>query len=300
MSDAPRFGLSCALVTPFAADGAVDADRLARHAKESLARGCASVTLFGTTGEGASIGLGERARALAALVAAGVSPDTIVGGVAAAAVEDAAAQGRLFTDAGARALLVPPPFYFKGVGEDGLFAWYAALFARLGAAARGILLYHIPAVTGVALTPALVARLRHAFREVILGVKDSSGDWPGTQALLAAHGDLAILVGDERHLAQGVRLGAAGAISGLANVMPEVLLPLARDGAEDARVAAVVDLVLAHPVTPAVKALVAHARGHGMGEAAWRRVRPPLAALDEAAASELGRRFDACMARGAA
>jgi 4-hydroxy-tetrahydrodipicolinate synthase len=285
MSDVSRFGLSCALVTPFAPDGAVEVARLAAHARDGLARGCASVTLFGTTGEGASLGLGEREAALGALLAAGVAPGAIVGGLAAAAVEDAAAQGRMLAEASVRALLVPPPFYFKGVPEDGVFAWYAALFARLGGSARDVLLYNIPSVTQVALSPGLVGRLRRDFPEVILGVKDSSGDWPGTQALLAEHRDLAILVGDERHLARGVRLGAQGAISGLANVMPEMLLPLAREGTEDPRVGAVVDLVLAHPVTPAVKALVAHRTG----EAAWRRVRPPLAALDAEAAAALGR-----------
>lgn len=270
-----RFGLSAALAMPFTADGAIDYPRLAAHAGWCLANGCDSVTAFGTTGEGASMGPSERDRVLGALASAGIGGRRVVGGVAAASAEEAADQARVALDFGCRALLLPPPFYFKGVGDEGLFGWFAAVFERLGPQARDVILYNIPSVTQVPLSVPLVARLADAFPEVVLGVKDSSGDWPYTERLLAARGGLAILVGDERHLAHAVRLGGAGAISGLANLMPAALRRLAIDGVDDARVVRLVDRILALPVIPAIKALLADRTG----EVGWLNVRPPLVPL---------------------
>jgi 4-hydroxy-tetrahydrodipicolinate synthase len=291
-----RFGLSAALTTPFAPDAAIDLPRAVAQARWCLAEGCSSVTLFGTTGEGSSVGEADRAAVLAAFGAGGIAGDRIVGAIAAASVADAVSQARLTLGVGCKALLLPPPFYFKGVSDDGLFAWYAAVFERLGAAARDVLLYNIPSVTAVPLSLELIGRLRDAFPGIIVGVKDSSGDWPYTQRLLAAHGDLAILIGDERYLAEGVRRGGEGAISGLANICPRLLLPLALDGRDDPRIAALVDDVLRYPVTPAVKVLVAHRTG----DAGWRAVRPPLMPIGAGDAAALIRRYDALFAAAAA
>jgi 4-hydroxy-tetrahydrodipicolinate synthase len=249
---------------------------MTRHAKDCLNEGCGSVTVFGTTGEGASFGLGERVQTIAALKDAGFDARrTIVGGVASASQGDALNQTRILIDADCRAVLLAPPFYFKGVSDDGLFAWFAGLFEKLGGQARDIILYNIPSVTAVTLSVSLIGRLRAEFPQVIKGVKDSSGNWPHTQELLAAHSDLAILIGDERHLAHGVRLGAQGAISGLANVIAPRLLPLVREGREDPGVVRLVDELLKYPVTPAVKSLIAHKTG----DRDWLRARPPLMAM---------------------
>ena len=141
-----------------------------------------------------------------------------------------------------------------------------------------MILYNIPSVTAVTLSVGLIGRLRAAFPEVIIGVKDSSGDWAYTQQLLAAHSDLILLIGDERHLAHGVRLGAQGAISGLANVIAPRLLPLAQEGRDDAGIVRLVDDLLKYPVIPAIKSLIADKTG----DHEWRRARPPLLAMTEA------------------
>jgi 4-hydroxy-tetrahydrodipicolinate synthase len=283
-----RFGLSAAMSTPFRPDGAIDLARFARHARWCLENGCASVTAFGTTGEGASIDSSGREQVLGALASAGIEGGDVVVCVAAASVDEALAQARMAADFGSRNLLLPPPFYFKGVSDDGLFLWFSQVLEKLGAAAGGVILYNIPAVTQVALSVELIARLKRAFPGIITGVKDYSADWAYTQKLLAAHKDLAILIGDERYLAEGVRRGGEGAISGLANVCPQVLLPLAQDGRGDARINSLVDEVLRYSVVPAVKALVAHRSG----DRTWLNVRAPLVALDEIEASRLGSVLD--------
>ena len=106
---ADRFGLSVALSTPFYENRSIDLPRLVAHGRQSLADGCRSLTVFGTTGEGASLGLNERNRALGALVGAGVDPTTqLVVGIAAASVEDAIAQGRAGLMLGCPSFLLAP------------------------------------------------------------------------------------------------------------------------------------------------------------------------------------------------
>ncbi|UHS59451.1 dihydrodipicolinate synthase family protein [Agrobacterium vaccinii] len=270
-----KFGLSAALTTPFAQDGSIDTAALLAQAKRSIASGCNSVTLFGTTGEGSSIGARERTDILSAFLDAGFDTKNLVVGVLVDSAQDAADQAYDALKAGARNILLAPPSYFKNVSDDGLFEWFSSVFNQLGSNARDILVYNIPSVTMVALSVELIGRLRQAFPGIVTGVKDSSGDWPYTQRLLAEHGDLIILIGDERHLAQGVRLGGQGAISGCANFLPAEIRAMAVDGIDDTRVQDLVGELLKYPVTPAVKVLVSHVTG----EPIWHSVRAPLVSI---------------------
>ena len=288
-----RFGLGCALITPFAADGSVDHPRLVTHARRCLAEGCASITLFGTTGEGASLGMGERAAMLDAVAAAGFDlPRQLLAGVAASAIEDAAAQANQLLDAGGRGLLLAPPFYFKGPGDEGLYRWFSTVLERCRNP-REVILYHIPSVTQVPLSSTLIGRLVRAFPGVITGIKDSSGDWATTERFLADHPQLHILVGDERQLARAVRHGGSGAINGCSNFCARLLRPMVDDGAEVPGIAELVDLLLQFPVTPAVKALVAHR----YGDDGYLHTAAPLVPTEAAARVQLGAALDAILAR---
>lgn len=287
--DPNRFGLSCAITTPMREGGGVDLPRLVRHARHVLAEGCDSVTLYGTTGEGAALGLPARGAMMGALIGAGIDPARqIYAGIAASSLHEAVEQGRLALDAGAKGLLVAPPFYFKGVGDEGLHRWFSQLFEKLGSSVRNVILYHIPSVTAVPLSVGLVGRLKTAFPGVVTGVKDSSGDYATTEAFLEAHGELAILVGDERLLARAVRNGAQGSICGVANLVPHLLRPIVYEGKDDPTVNALVDEICSHPVLAAVKALV----GHLHGDAGYGAMRAPLEALDDGERQRLFAAFD--------
>jgi 4-hydroxy-tetrahydrodipicolinate synthase len=276
-SPALRFGISPALVTPFRPDGAVDLDRLAAHADDCLVRGCRSVTLFGTTGEGPSIGATERDRVAAELVHRGLRPSSLVEGVIACSVEEAAFGTARALERGAAAVLLAPPFYFRDAPDETLFAWFAEVFRRVGPALRDIILYHIPGMTGVPLSDDAVARLKQTFPGAITGVKDSAGDARATLDRIDAHRELMILVGDESYLGRACAAGAAGSISGLANLAPEAMARVAESGRDDPRVAELVTAVVAHPVVPMVKALLARRRD----DRAWALARPPLPTLDD-------------------
>ncbi len=279
-----RIGLNCALSTPFREDGAIDLVRLVAHAAWVMDNGCDGITVFGTTGEGASVGLPGRHQALAALSTAGVDLGRkVFCGISAAAIEDVVDQSRLALEAGCRGLLLAPPFYFGGVGDDALFTFFARVFDKLGPLARGVLLYHIPGMTRVHISVELTRRLSEAYPGVILGVKDSHGDWAATERRLNELKHLQILVGDERQLARAVRHGGSGSICGLANFAPDLLRPVARDGVDEPRVNRMVEAILAHSFMSAVKALIAERTG----DAAWRVMRAPLEPMDEARSKAL-------------
>jgi 4-hydroxy-tetrahydrodipicolinate synthase len=292
-----RFGLSVALATPFADDRSIDLPRLVAHGRQSLADGCKSLTVFGTTGEGASLGLNERNRALGALVGAGVDPASqLVVGIAASSVEDAIAQGRAALMLGCPSFLLAPPFYFKGTGDEGLFDWFAAVLTGLGPKASNVILYHIPQVTSVGLSVELIDRLKKAFPAQVSGVKDSSGDWANSQALLKHHADLHILIGDERLLAKAMKLGASGTICGLANIAPD-LMQAPVNGVEEPRIADIIEQLLPFAFTAACKALVGHRRNDPV---AWSRMRAPLRSLTEAECLKLFAAVESIRAKRAA
>jgi len=283
-----RFDLSVALTTAFDEQNRIDIERTLVHAKTCLEAGCSSVTLFGTTGEGASIAASERSHVLDAFVAGGVSTSQIIVGVMESAAHAAAAQISQALQRGCKAIMLAPPFYYKNLSEDGLFAWFSLVFAQVGSNLRDIILYNIPSVTAVELPISLITRLRAAFGGAILGVKDSSGNWDYTQKLLSAHKDCAILIGDERHLAHGVRLGGQGAISGMANLCAARLLSLVKTGQDDCALSTLIDRMTPYSITPAIKAVIAHTK-HDKN---WVRMRPPLEGVGIQDCAELAQLYD--------
>lgn len=292
MAQRREFGIAAALTTPFAG-GSIDVERLCRHAIGSLDRGCDRIALFGTTGEGPSIGFGERRPVLEALKARGVSGAKLTFGITASAIDDALAEARLAYEFGIPSLLVTPPYYYKDVSPSAVSDWFAHFIGALPEGGPDVILYNIPQVTGVTIPADVVAALKAQFPDRIVGVKDSCGDWASAERLLTRFPDLAILIGDERLLERAAKLGAAGSISGVANFRPDLLNAIMAGAPADAALAPLVDAIVRIPTTPAVKALVAHVTG----EAAWRTVRPPLSALSDAEAAGLTAVYDRLLTR---
>ncbi len=289
MAKRELFGISPALATPLAKDGSVNVPALVAHVQDLLSRGCSSTTVFGTTGEGPSFGLPERERTTKELIASGIPGAKLVEGVIACSHEEAVAGLNGAYARGARAVLLAPPFYFRGNPDDALFAWFDGVFKAVGSKLRDVILYHIPSMTGVPISFDVIARLRQAYPGAILGVKDSSGDRDHTMRLLAAYGDLTILVGDERYLGAACAKGASGSICGAGNFAPERMIRIVEDAKDDPALIALVDAIVSHPVIPAVKALTAHVRK----DPSFAAPRPPLAPLGAAATQELTRKLDA-------
>lgn len=281
---------TAALVTPLTATGAIDVAKLCAHVRDLLERGLDAVVPFGTTGEGASFGIAEKDAAIEALMASGVPADRIIAGVMATSIGDAAGVISRAIAWGCAGVLVPPPFYYRGATASGVVAWYTQVIERLGGRARDVIPYHIPSVTGVDVTPAMVGELHRRFGKVIAAIKDSSGDQATTESFLALK-SVPVMVGHEGYLAAMIRRGAVGTISGLANIVPERIARLVRTGDEDPAFAPAVDAVIALPVVPAVRAVLAHAKG----DATWAVPMAPLEKLTPAQANGLVERWNALM-----
>jgi 4-hydroxy-tetrahydrodipicolinate synthase len=282
-----------ALITPFTDGGAaVDLDALDAHIEWLHVRGIRCIVPLGTTGEGPSLGPAER-RAVIERVAAHPSGMAFVAGTGCVSLPETVELSRHALDHGAAAVLVAPPWYFTPEA-DGLERYYAALLEQLPESAR-VILYHIPGYTGVPIEVDLVVALRERFGARIVGVKDSGGRLEHSAALLEAVPDLVVLCGSDALVADAYRAGAAGIVSGLANAAPRQVDAIRRavaaggDGAEEqAWLTALRDLTHAVPGRSALKVLVAHACGLPRSP-----VRPPLTDLDDAAADELCKRFEA-------
>jgi 4-hydroxy-tetrahydrodipicolinate synthase len=186
---------------------------------------------------------------------------------------------------------VVPPFFFKEVTDEAVFAFYARLIDAVGDPRLRLYLYHIPQISGVGIAPAVAGRLAEAFPGVLAGIKDSAGEWDNTAALLARVPRLDVLVGHEPHLPQLMRAGGAGTICGIANVFPGMVRALLapRPGSDDeARIRRFIEVLFRYPFLPAFKAIKAAQANDG----AWRAVRTPWMPLSDETRATLLRALD--------
>jgi 4-hydroxy-tetrahydrodipicolinate synthase len=283
-------GVLAPVVTPFTRDYAPDGARLAQHCRWLVANG-AGLAVFGTNSEANSMAVGERIDLLDGLVGAGIDPARMMPGTGACALPDVVRATSHAVRAGCAGVLMLPPFYYKGVSDEGLYRHFAEVISRVGDARLRIYLYHIPPVSQVPVSLALIERLVKDFPGIIAGVKDSSGDWNNTQAMLErfAPAGFDVFAGSEVFLLANMRGGGVGCISATANVNPAAIAALHRGwrGADAETLQAGLDRVRTtfqkYPMIPALK----HAVAHWSGDDAWRTVRPPQIELTGAQASSL-------------
>lgn len=284
-------GVIAPLVTPFGEDGAPDPERFVAHADWLMRNGCTALAPFGTTSEANSLGLDERMEMLEELVDAGLEPGTLLPGTGMCAVTDAIALTHHAVEIGCGGCLMLPPFYYKGVSEDGLFGYYAEVIEAVADDDLRVYLYHIPPIAQVGIPVSLVARLKKAYPKTIAGLKDSSGDWSQTKAYLEAFPDLEIFPGSEAFLLDGLRAGSAGTISASANANPAALrrvFDAFHAGAANVdQLQAAIGGVRKVFQSQAMISLIKGVIGHYRKDPRWGHVRPPLmpvAASDVAAA----------------
>ena len=220
-------GVLSPVVTPFTTDLSPDAGQFIRQCRWLLSQNV-GLAVFGTNSEANSLSTEEKIELLDRLVAAGVDPARMMPGTGCCALTDSVRLTRHAVKLGCGGVLMLPPFYYKGVSDDGLYRSFAEVVERVGETALRVYLYHIPPVSNVPITLTLIERLLKAYPGVIAGAKDSSGDWNNTKAMLdrfAAAG-FDVFPGAETFLLAGMRNGGAGCISATANVNPAAIARL--------------------------------------------------------------------------
>jgi len=274
-------GVLSPVVTPFNADLSVDAGRLVRQCRWLLSQDC-GLAVFGTNSEANSLSVDEKIDLLDALVDAGLDTGRMMPGTGACAIPDTVRLTSHAVKLGCGGVLMLPPFYYKGVSDEGLFRSFSEVIQRVGDSNLRIYLYHIPPVAQVPITLTLIERLLKEYPDTVAGIKDSSGDWSNMEAMLKQFPDFAMFAGAETFLLQTMRGSGAGCISATANINSGALAELHANWQSPDAEAMQVKLddlrgaVMQYPMIPALKAAVAHYSG----DEEWARLRPPLVELN--------------------
>jgi 4-hydroxy-tetrahydrodipicolinate synthase len=289
MPSQPFSGVLVPVLTPFTAGGEPDAGRFIAFCRWLLDQGARGLAIFGTTSEANSMSPAERMELLDRLIETGIPAQKLMPGTGACAMTDAAMLVRHAVEHGCGGVLMLPPFYYKGVSDDGIFAFISGVVDKVGSPALKLFLYHIPPMAVVGYSLDLVGRLITAYPETVVGLKDSSGDWSNTAALLERFPGFAVFPGSEVFLLDGLRKGAAGCITASGNVnVPGIKKvydnwrgPQAE--ALQAEITTLRNTLQAYPMVPALKRIVAHYHN----DPNWATVRPPLVPLDPAQSAAL-------------
>ena len=286
-------GVFSAALTPLTAELMPDHAEFAAHAKWLLAEGCDGIAMLGTTGEANSFSAEERMALLEATVAAGVAPGALLPGTGVAAFTETVALTKHALSCGVTTVVMLPPFYYKGVSDDGVYAAYSEILQRIGDSRLRVVLYHIPQMSAVPISHAVIARLIEAFPETVVGIKDSSGDLANMEAMAAKFPGFSVLAGADPAMLPLRRKGGAGCITATSNLVARDLAFVFRHALDEAKNAEV-DAAQARVVAARAKASrfaqmasLKAMTAQRTGNPGWMRLRPPLLPLTEAEAAAL-------------
>jgi 4-hydroxy-tetrahydrodipicolinate synthase len=277
----PFHGVLVPVLTPFTRAGDPDAGRFVTFCRWLLDRGAGGLSVFGTTSEANSMSGTERMTLLDRLIEAGIPAQKLMPGTGACSMSEAAILVGHAVAHGCGGVLMLPPFYYKGVSDDGIFAFVSGVVDKVASPNLRVYLYHIPPVAQVGYSLDLVGRFITAYPETVVGLKDSSGDWSNTAALLDRFPGFGVFPGSEVFLLDALRKGGAGCITasgnvnvpGIRNVYENWHGPQA--DALQAEITTLRKALQAYPMIPALKRIVAHFHD----DPDWAAVRPPLVPL---------------------
>jgi 4-hydroxy-tetrahydrodipicolinate synthase len=288
-------GVIAAVATAVDASGAPDAARSTKLARFLLDTGCDGLNVLGTTGEATSFALEQRKAVMTAYKNAGLPMDRLMVGTGAAATSDAIALTRHAAELGFAGALVLPPFYYKGVPDDGLAAYVAAIVQATSAKPIPIYLYHFPSQSGLPWHVKLIARLLEAHKDRIVGLKDSSGDMAYAREAAGVAKGFDVFPSTEACLLEARSGIFAGCISATANLNADLCQRAWATGDSAALDAAVTirKLFDGKPLVSGVKSTLAHIHG----DPGWARVAPPLAPFVVADKTAANAGYDAARAK---
>ena len=271
-------GVLAPVVTPFKKDLSPDTERFLDLCRWITSQK-ANLAVFGTNSEANSLSVKEKINLLEKLISSGISGDSLMPGTGCCSMSETVELTRLAVSLGCRGVLMLPPFYYKGVTDEGLFTYFSEVIERVNDEHLSIYLYHIPPISQIPLSSTLVNQLVSKYPEVVAGIKDSSGDWNQTESFHKLNlPNFRIFCGSESFLLKNMQVGGAGCISATANVNPLAINELFKNWAhpdaelQQNRVNKIRNIFQRYPMIPALKEAIALQSG----DKEWSRVRAPL------------------------
>ncbi len=289
-------GVLAAALTPMNTDLSPDLGAMITHFKWLLERGCDGIGVLGTTGEANSFSVEERLEIIYAVGNSDLPSSKLMIGTGTCAEPDTLRLSRAALSAGVKTVLMLPPFYYKGITDEGLANAFARVIEGIGDDDLKVVLYHFPKMTGVPITAGAIELLLKDYPNVVVGLKDSSGDLDNMTSLLATFPGFGVYSGTERYLLPILQAGGPGCISASANVtsaMAQEVYQAFRTGTSNAeelqeRLTAVRQVFDGLPLIGALKEAVANVTGRN----GWRALRPPLTLLDAVQSEKLRESLD--------
>lgn len=288
-------GVLAAVLTPLMDDLAPDHRTYVEHCHWLLDEGCDGLAVLGTTSEANSFSVGERLELLDALAEGGIPGPLLIPGTGCCAIPDTITLTNKALEIGAAGVLMLPPFYYKPVSDEGLFAAYSEVIQRVADPKLKIYLYHIPQNSGVPITLGLIEKLRKAYPDTVVGIKDSAGDFSNMRKMIDSFPDFRVLSGSDAFLLDVLRAGGAGAITACNNVTAAMSARVyaewqkdgddGDDGADNYQksLGRVREIISGFPLVSALRELTAQRTGND----SWRTPRPPLERLSAREAKQL-------------
>lgn len=285
-------GVWTAALTPQKEDFSIDFELMIRHYKWLFSNGCDGIAVLGTTGEANSFTVAERLLVIDALGAADVPLPQIMIGTGCCSIPDTIELTKAALEIGCTNILMLPPFYYKTVSEDGLFGTYDHIIQIIGDERLNIIVYDFPQMTGLEINNQLLVRLWESYPDIIVGIKDSSGNWADMKAICDSIPGFATFSGTEQYLLDILLAGGAGCITATGNVTAALCQTVYKAFSEG-------NLVLAEAAQKKLKGIRLMLQGHGgisvlkeiiaahTGNYDWRNMRLPNLPIDRYASSEL-------------
>jgi 4-hydroxy-tetrahydrodipicolinate synthase len=291
-------GVCCAAATPVRQDLSADHPKLAAHCAQLLKDGCHGIALLGSTGEANSFSVAERMAILEAVVEAGVPAESLLPGTGVCALPDTVALTKHALALGVTRVVMLPPFYYKKPSDQALIDSYSYVFDQVSDSRLKVILYHIPPISQIPITDAVIEGLLKRYPGTVAGVKDSSGEFEHMKDLAQHFPELSVLAGADPLMKPLLEVGGAGCITATSNIATGYLRtvfdrfadPAAKDAVDKAQACIVAQRTISNHFTqiPTIKAMV----GYRYGDAGWGRVRHPFIALTDAQRAELGKLLD--------
>ena len=278
-------GVYSAAATPIEADGSPCFDLFTTHCSKLLAEGCHGIALLGTTGEANNFSVDERMALLDAVCNSGISGEQLLPGTSCSNLSETKALTAHALSCQVKACVILPPFYYKGVSDEGLFRFYAQLVEGLADSRLKIILYHIPQMTQVPISHELIYRLRTEFPDIFVGIKDSAGDIENMKKTVERFPGFSVLAGADPLLLPLLQAGGAGCITATSNLRADSLRYIF-DHINNSSLKAEIDqhqkrindwrnLSNSYAQLATIKAMISKVRG----DARWCALRPPLTAI---------------------